>query len=116
MEETTVAVANTLPTGQIVALINQRGHRWGYFVPSTDAVIVIGYSGTFPGAMFRPAPPKVSRTKEKGYDELPRAVYSDGECCNCHAYPNPETRQMIGGRMRTVVVCKKCGKVMRPPL
>jgi hypothetical protein len=49
------------------------------------------------------------------YADLPRAFDLDGECFDCHHYPNyaQERNTIDRGRMQ-VIICSACGKAQRP--
>lgn len=48
------------------------------------------------------------------YAVLPVTAYADGECCQCHHYPNRTTLMETDEGRKSVIICSECGTLMRP--
>jgi hypothetical protein len=48
------------------------------------------------------------------YSTLSYPQDSDGECSKCRKYPNPVVERKTDEGIKKVVVCQKCGHIMKP--
>lgn len=85
-------------------------------VPGAKKLPKKGEAKGLEGALPSSGRGRISSSSQAIYfRDLPEAIDTNGQCCECHKYPNPKiTVKTKDEGDKEVVICGNCGSLMRP--